>query len=132
MKLTFTICTEKRILARSISIVSNGNIYFYSCFLQLNTFLLEYCHLLKTFRCHIIWMNQSRLELVQYIDLEKLKQEANKKMLCDTMSDFVLHATVDSCYHGVQSIFKAQMKVQPTKQPFFSNLQVLLTYRMSK
>ena len=47
------------------------------------------------------------------------------------MSDFVLHATVDSCYHGVQSIFKAQMKVQP-KQPFFSNLQVLPTECRSK
>ena len=33
--------------------------------------------------------------------------KANKKeMLCDTMSDFILHATVDSCYHGVPQRFQ--------------------------
>ena len=48
------------------------------------------------------------------------------------MSDFVLHATVDSCYHGVQSNDIQGSDEGPTKQPFFSNLQVLPTECRSK
>ena len=52
--------------------------------------------------------------------LRKTEIGSKQKTLCDTMSDFVLHATVDSCYHGVQSIFKAQMKVQPSNLSFLT------------
>ena len=49
------------------------------------------------------------------------------------MSDFVLHATVDSCYHGVQSIlFKAQMKVQPSNLSFLTFKSYLPTECRSK
>ena len=34
--------------------------------------------------------------------LRKTEIGSKQKTLCDTMSDFVLHATVDSCYHGVR------------------------------
>ena len=71
----------------------------------------------------VLCVLRSTLVLDFFFTSVQLKMQKETKVMWYHVRFSSISCTVDSCYSGVKSIFKAQMKVQP----FFSNLQVLPT-----